>query len=199
MLKIVTTPNPLLKKKSKPIKAFDSRLTKFISELEETLVKKKDPPGIGISAVQVGKLIRAFCTLLPAENVVTRQDLEGKKFTVKTYLNPQIVKASKELTLFADESSASSKKTPPFLEGCLSIPKIYGPVYRHSWIQLKYSAISHKPYAIRQRVQRFSGFTARVIQHEMDHLDGILFTDRAIKQKLPIYEEKNGKLVEINL
>ena len=86
----------------------------------------------------------------------------------------------------------------PYLEGCLSIPKIYGPVLRHQSIKIKFSIINYQ-LSITEKTSVFSGFPARVIQHELDHLDGILFTDRSIQQELPIYEEQRGKLVEIKL
>ena len=190
-LKIITTPNPILKRKSKKITKIDKKVIKFIKNLEDTLLKKKDPPGIGLSAPQVGKNWSVFSVQLPQENISGRKDLKDHQLILKTYLNPQIITASKKLTL-------SGTKAKPFLEGCLSIPLIYAPVYRHEWIKLKYSTINDLRSTI-QKTEKFSGFKARVIQHELDHLDGILFTDRSIKQKLPLYKEEQEKLVKINL
>jgi len=190
-LKILTVPNPLLLKKSKPIKSFNAKLQKFITNLEDTLVKKKNPSGVGLSAPQVGKLIRAFATLLPVDDISDRKDLSGKKPFLKTFLNPQITKASKTLTL-----GPNSKK--PILEGCLSIPSVFGSVPRHEWVDLSYT-IQNTKYNILQKTDRFSGFSARVIQHELDHLDGILFTQRAIQNNLPLFEEISGKLEPIKL
>ena len=81
----------------------------------------------------------------------------------------------------------------PILEGCLSIPRIYGPVYRHQWVKLKYKYTSGV-YLVKTTVVKFTHFEARVVQHELDHLNGILFPDRSLKDNLPLYQEINDKL-----
>jgi len=179
-LPIITIPHPTLRKKSKPVTQVDKKVLEFIANLEETLQKKTNPQGVGLSAPQVDKLWRIFTTFLPRENPV-----------IHTFINPVVVDVSKKLTLGPNEKE-------PYLEGCLSIPKIYGPVLRHQSIKIKFSIINYQ-LSITEKTSVFSGFPARVIQHELDHLDGILFTDRSIQQELPIYEEQRGKLVEIKL
>lgn len=194
-MKIITIPNPILKQISTPIGTVDQLLIDFISDMEKTLVNKQNPRGVGLSAPQVAKNLRIFTTLLDT----------GKGDPLpETYINPEIVRASPSLTLGPDPNK-------PILEGCLSIPDIWGPVWRHSWIKLTYyviDGISNAPgsqtpgsvtgsYQLIERQKRFSSFPARVIQHELDHLDGILFTDRAIKDNLPLYQDKHGKLEPI--
>ncbi|MBI2009945.1 MAG: peptide deformylase [Candidatus Chisholmbacteria bacterium] len=205
---ILTVPNPILRQKSKPVLKFDSKLEKLIKEIEETLTKKKNPQGVGLSAVQIGTPLRVFATYLPDIDLSDRADLEGKTQILRIFVNPQITRLSKQLTLGGKSQPKSSKlkakSSKPILEGCLSIPGIYGPVKRHQWIKLEYQIFSSDggrkdSSEVKTKVEVFSGFTARVIQHELDHLDGILFTDRALKQKLPIYEEINGKLESIEL
>lgn len=186
-LPILTIPHPILRRKSTAVAKVDKKTLEFIQNLEETLVKKKNPPGVGLSAPQVGKNWRIFSTYLPKANLSDRTDLKGKHLLLTTFINPVILSASAKLTL-------GPNKKEPILEGCLSIPKIYGPVFRHQSLRLKWLSPTGQSLTA-----TFSGFTARVIQHELDHLDGILFTDRAMKDKLPLFESKNDKLVPISL
>ena len=90
------------------------------------------------------------------------------------------------------KKSKSKKKIK--LEGCLSIPKIWGPVNRAERIFLHYQDLTGKKY-----LKWFSGFEATVIQHEIDHLNGIVFTQRAVEQKKQLYKEENEELVKISL
>jgi len=179
-MKILTIPHPALTTVSKPISVFDTKLTRFISDLESTLKNKKNPEGVGLSAPQVGKNIRLFSTYLETDS--------GRQ--LKSYLNPKITKTSSKLTLGPDPKK-------PYLEGCLSIPDIYGAVWRHFWVELEYQTLTdQKPQTHRLK---FKGFEARVIQHEYDHLEGILFTQRSINDNLPLYKEVGQQLVEIEL
>ena len=176
MLPILTVPNPILRHKSKPVTHIDKKVLDFIDQLQETLVKQDHPKGVGLSAVQIGKLWRIFATFIPPQP------------TLKIYLNPEIVTTSKQLTLGPD-------KDKPILEGCLSIPKLYGPVYRHKWVKLAWQT----PKGNSQTAKFQDDFQARVIEHELDHLNGILFTDRAIKDNLPLYQEESDQLQPITL
>ena len=77
------------------------------------------------------------------------------------------------------------------LEGCLSIPKVWGMVTRYSWVKVKY--LDEKGI---ERVDKLSGFEATIAQHELDHLDGVLFTRRVIEQKGTLYKpaiDEEGK------
>ncbi|KKS44950.1 MAG: Peptide deformylase, partial [Candidatus Gottesmanbacteria bacterium GW2011_GWA2_42_18] len=80
------------------------------------------------------------------------------------------------------------------LEGCLSIPRIWGPVKRAAKIFLHYQDLTGKKY-----LKWFSGFEATVIQHEIDHLNGIVFTQRAVEQKGQLYREEDGELTKFEL
>jgi peptide deformylase len=177
-LKIVTVPDPVLRKKSREIKKVDKKLFKFIDDLGQTLVESEDPPGVGISAPQVGKSWRILQTYLKSDN------------QIKTYINPKIIKKSKTMTWGPD-------KNHPLMEGCLSIPKIYGPVERHQGLTLKYQQIDPETNKLVGKTQEFKDFPARVIQHEVDHLNGVLFTDRVKDQGGQIYVVKGKKLVPI--
>jgi peptide deformylase len=90
------------------------------------------------------------------------------------------------------KKSLKKAKKPLKLEGCLSIPKIWSPVARAKKILLEYQDLT-----CQVKREWFQGFKAIIIQHEVDHLNGILFTQRALEQKNPLYEEKEGKLKKL--
>lgn len=181
-MKIITVPHPALRNKSLPVTTIDKKLIEFIKDMEKTLMGKKDPQGVGLSAPQLNKNLRLFSTFF---------EHGGNKPEIRTYINPEIIRASDKMTLGPD-----SKK--PILEGCLSIPNVWGAVQRHHWIKLNYYTLNPN-LTLEKHSQRFESFPARVIQHEFDHLEGILFTDRTLKDNLPLYQEKNGQLEEIQL
>lgn len=184
MAKIITVPDPILRKISELIEKIDKKTLKIIRDLESTLESSESPKGVGLSGVQIGKPIRVFCTYLPPSGNPSHQE---EKPIIKTYINPEITKTSKEKTIGPD-------KKKPILEGCLSIPNIWGPVWRHKWVRLKWQTKEG-----RWQKAKFQHFESRVIQHELDHLNGILFTDFSLKDNLPLYEYQEEKLVEISL
>lgn len=172
---IITIPDPRLKKKSKLIKKVDKKILGFIDDLKETLVKSEDPPGVGISAPQVGKNWQIF--------LIRTED------NIEVFINPKITKKSKKMVLGAN-------KKEPRLEGCLSIPKIYGPVKRHQWLELEYLSLDKNQKPVEKKA-KLKDFSARVAQHEYDHLEGVLFTERVAQQGGQLYVEKDEKLVPI--
>lgn len=176
-MKIVTVPHPALAKVSRVID-LDQNLAKFLTKLENTLRYKQNPAGVGLSAPQVAKNWRVFSLYLDHD----KPDL------IRSYINPKVVDQSDQLTLSEEDGK-------PFLEGCLSIPNVYGPVKRHQWIELEFAQFNPLTSQYETLRKKFSDFPARVVQHELDHLDGILFTQRALEQGLEIFEEINGKLV----
>jgi len=114
--------------------------------------------GVGLAAPQVGAPLRIFIA-----------NIENKIFV---FINPEV-------------KNLSNNKIP-FEEGCLSVPKIWGPVVRSKKLTVKALDENGKPFKIRAK-----GLLARVIQHEMDHLNGALFIDKA--EKLFAIEENKGK------
>lgn len=181
-MRIVSVPDPVLLQVCDPVIKVDHHLINFVTDLKMTLVNKKNPEGVGLSAPQVGTPIRIFCTYLD----------RGLGRQIEVFINPQIVKSSKKLTL-------GSNPKKPYLEGCLSIPEIYGPVWRHQRITIDYQVIDENTNALVSQTKSFDSFPARVIQHELDHLDGILFTKRALDQGLRLLKETESGLVEIDL
>lgn len=146
ILKIITQPNPILRKKSKEISLKEIKadgLAKLVSSMEKTMLKTD---GAGLAAPQIGKNIRLA--------VINSKD------GPVCLINPKIIKKS-----WAKELGQ---------EGCLSIPGIFGQVKRHKKITLIYCDQTGK-----KMKQSAQGLMARVMQHEIDHLDGILFIDKA--------------------
>ena len=173
-MKIISVPNTTLRQKAKTVEKVDKKLLLFLDELQRTLAAKDDPKGVGLAAPQVNMLWRIFTTQLPIGNNEDETEL-------RTYINPKIIDKSDELTL-------GLNKRKPVLEGCLSIPGIYGPVPRHSWIQLEYQVLNGDQ--LETRTEHFKDFAARVAQHELDHLEGILFIDYFLEYDLPLYKDK---------
>ncbi len=149
MLKIQTGQNNLiLHKKSQPIKKIDGKIKVLAKDMMETMTKNN---GIGLSACQVGKNIRLF--VMPAD-LCLRLRLKHSVF-----INPEIIKIS--------------KKTDVMKEGCLSLPGIFIPVKRAK--SIKANALDENGKEFRLKAK---GLLARIIQHENDHLNGILITDK---------------------
>jgi peptide deformylase len=178
MLKILTAPHPVLTKKSKPISDFGPKTKDFCRQLSETLLSCQNPTGVGLAAPQVGKNWQIFVISLP-----------GEKPTA--FINPKIVSHSQKKTFFLIENE-KGQKGEPFLEGCLSLPKIFGAVKR--WPEIKVEFFN--PAGEKQKA-KLENLAAIVFQHEYDHLQGVLFTQRIIKQGGEVFQEKNGQLEKI--
>jgi peptide deformylase len=180
---LITVPQEILRKKSVEV-TIDKKTTQFIEDLRDTLLQQNNPKGVGLSAPQIGKNWKIFATLLAAdiEDDAGPQDL-------KIFINPLIISHSSDLIL-GDSSD------DPILEGCLSIPNIYGPVPRYSEVTVEYQTLENGQ--ILSKRESFNGFFSRVIQHEYDHLEGILFTDHTLAHKLPLYEHRGKRMIEID-
>lgn len=132
----------------------------------ETVRTVKNPPAAGLSAVQVGVLKRVF---IARDFVYTKNDQELLSITDTVFINPKIISLGK-----AEELD---------WEGCLSIPEYYGMVMRSKKVKVKYTDLDGKE----QRLTA-TDFLARVIQHEMDHLEGVLFTSKVVGKLEKIQE-----------
>lgn len=192
LLPIVKTPNPVLRQTAKPVFKIDKRIARLIVDMADTLTAQKNPEGVGLAAPQVGQSLRIFLTK------------PNKKSEIKIFINPEIV-SPKE---FSPKDNDKGKKSK-LLEGCLSIPGIYSDIKRVPKLRLKYDTLnikdirdsSTKQYPILTQTinETFSGFLAQVVQHELDHLNGQLFVDLAIKQKQKILKLINDQWEEITL
>ncbi len=185
MYKIVTTPNKILVDVAKDVKKFDKDLKEIIAGMEQTLLATKDPIGVGLAAPQVGLSLRIF-QMKPTE-----------KSKVTTYINPVIEKLSKEeeIPSFTNSEKTESKKPESsrnkLLEGCLSIPDIWGNVARTKVLTMSW----HDEHGNRL-TKEFTGFPAIIVQHEIDHLNGILFTKHVMEQGEKLFKSHKNAASE---
>jgi peptide deformylase len=147
---IVMADQPILRRKAEPVTRITPALRRLIADMVETM---RAAEGIGLAAPQVGEPLRVIIVEVPEDEEVPGS---GVLYAV---INPEIVEASPEI----EEG----------VEGCLSIPGWYGWVPRARWVIVR----GLNPEGRRVRI-RAEGLVARVFQHEIDHLDGILFPDR---------------------
>lgn len=175
MLRILAVPNKRLATATKKVVKIDKKILNLIKEMKETLITQVDPQGVGLAANQVGS-DKSLFIIKPTPDSKT-----------EAFINPRIVKTVKrEVT----KAKTMKKST---LEGCLSIPRIWAPIDRPKKVFLEYQNLSGK------KIKKwFSGFKAIIVQHEVDHLHGIVFTKRALEQDAQMFEEKEGKLVKIS-
>ncbi|MCK4588469.1 peptide deformylase [Candidatus Woesebacteria bacterium] len=167
--KIIGAKDPILRRVSKPIRKIDKKILSLIADLKETLLAQKDPEGVGLAAPQIGKNLQIF---------IMRPDDK-----LKTIINPEIISISKQ-----------KKGKKQIMEGCLSIPNYYSPLRRVEKIKIKYLTEDGK-----EKVETFEGFPAQIVDHEIDHLNGILFTDRVLEQKKPLYKLKADEWEKVDL
>ena len=173
MLKILKAPQAILSQKTKPVEKIDKKILTIIEEMKKTLNAQNNPKGVGLAAPQIGYSLQIFITK------------PYPKSPFRIFINPKIAWLSEELT-----NGVPERENP--LEGCLSLPGIWGNVRRHLAIKLKYVTPDGKIHH-----QFFKGFLATIIQHEMDHLSGCLFPQRVLEQKGKLYritgKDKEGK------
>ncbi|OGK62706.1 peptide deformylase [Candidatus Roizmanbacteria bacterium RIFOXYB2_FULL_38_10] len=171
MLKIVLVPHKVLTSPTRPVKKIDEKIRRLVYDMEETLISQVEPQGVGLAATQIGLGLSLFI-MKPSP-----------KSETEVCINPKILKV--ESKPHHKDDMVEDKK----LEGCLSIPRIWGPVSRARRVLLRYQDLTGATIE-----KWFTGFKATIVQHEMDHLSGILFTQRSLEQKTPLYEEKDGEL-----
>ena len=170
MKPIVRIPEPVLTTPTKPVIVFDKKLACIISDMKTTLLHATNPKGVGLAATQIGIPLAIFLTR-PKENDA-----------IRVFINPTIVKS--------DASVANADKKNQ-LEGCLSIPGVWGTVNRSPKLTLQYQDETGKNHE-----EEITGFLATIVQHEMDHLQGVLFTQRVLEQKNKFYQstaDEQGK------
>jgi peptide deformylase len=164
LLDIVSIPEQVLRKKARKVTDFGSDLQSLIDNMVETM---REAPGVGLAAPQVNVSSRVIVVEFGDEE---DEDAPKKLFTL---VNPEIIRSSSE--------------TEMGLEGCLSIPDFVGEVERSSAVTIKGQNRRGQPVRIKA-----DGWLARIFQHEIDHLDGILFIDRADRVWKPETEEERA-------
>jgi peptide deformylase len=166
---IVTLPDPVLRRKARPVSAFDKQLQALIDDMVETM---RQAPGVGLAAPQVGVSERLIVIEYadPPEEGEEEQEVKPKLYVIA---NPEIVKTSEEKVLG--------------VEGCLSIPGLVGEVERHAMIQVKGLNRRGQPMKVKAE-----GWLARIFQHEIDHINGVVFPDRATRVWRPAPDEEEN-------
>lgn len=161
---IITVPHPTLSQKARKISDFGPKTQTLIDDMVETL---RAAPGVGLAAPQVNALIRLV--------VIEFGDEEDENVPPKLY------------TIINPEISRHSQETVMGTEGCLSIPDLIGDVERFESITVKGLNRHGQPIKIKAK-----DWLARILQHEIDHLNGVLFTDLATEVWEPITEEEKA-------
>lgn len=158
---IITIPDPTLRKKARKVTDFGKDFQELVTDMIETM---RDAPGVGLAAPQVAISQRLV--------VVEFGDEEDEDKPAKLYIvaNPEIISTSEDMVIG--------------IEGCLSVPELVGEVERYTSIVVKGQNRFGKPTKIKA-----DGWLARIFQHEMDHLDGVLYPDRASRVWKPAPDE----------
>ncbi|AKM84354.1 TPA: peptide deformylase [Candidatus Campbellbacteria bacterium] len=165
MLEILQKGNPILNKKASEIKPDDissTQIQDLIKEMKEILSKKND--GAALAAPQIGKSVRLF---IIAENVFTEEESN------MVFINPKIIEQSEEKEWME--------------EGCLSVKGIYGKVNRSTSCTIRAYDLQGEIFT-----QKGHGLISQIFQHEVDHLNGILFTEKA-KDLFQVDDENQNK------
>ncbi len=151
---IVKLPDPVLRHKARPVIQFDTELQTLIDDMIETM---REAPGVGLAAPQVGVSERVI--VVEYEENDEEEDSPKKLYVM---VNPEI--------------KSSSEENVEGIEGCLSVPGWQGEVERAVAVTVKGLTRRGQPMKIKAK-----GWLARIFQHEIDHLNGVVFTDRATK------------------
>lgn len=167
ILPILETPDPRLRVISKPVDSVDGALRALIDDMFETMY---DAPGIGLAAIQVGVPKRVL--------VIDLQEPEEEDGPPvrrpMVFINPELVDPSDDLSVYT--------------EGCLSVPDQYADVERPATVTARWLDYDGKPHE-----ERLEGLLATCLQHEMDHLEGVLFIDHLSRLKKDMILKKLAK------
>ena len=178
---ILEVPDPRLKTVSTPVEAheFNDELKTLVEDMFETMY---DAPGIGLAAIQVGVPKRLLVIDLqePDEDAEPAKDEDGNEFqpakkTPRVFVNPVIVNPAEELATYQ--------------EGCLSIPEIFADIDRPATCTVQYQDLDGN-----EHTEDMDGLMATCIQHEMDHLEGIVFIDHLSRLKRNMALKKLKKM-----
>jgi len=179
---ILEVPDPRLKTVSTPVEVFDDELKTLVADMFETMY---DAPGIGLAAIQVGVPKRVLVIDLQPEDPDAEPvacDHDGHHHhhqpTIKqprVFVNPEILDPAEELVTYQ--------------EGCLSVPDIYADVNRPATCRVRWQDLEGEVHE-----ETMEGLMATCIQHEMDHLEGVLFIDHLSRLKRQMALKKLQKL-----
>jgi peptide deformylase len=168
MNQIIKAPNTVLAQKAKPVKKVNKAILLIIERMKKALLSAKDPIGVGLAAPQIGIPLRIFITK------------PTKASLINVYINPEVTLLSKPVR--------KQKGKEIKLEGCLSLPNIWGEVRRPTSLLINY--LDGKGIKNSKKV---SGFLATIILHEMDHLNGVMFPKRVLEQRGILYRSEKDE------
>jgi peptide deformylase len=178
ILPIVRYGHPALRRKGVPVEVLDSEIRQLIADMFETMY---DAHGIGLAAQQVGRALQL--ALVDVRGITDRPSTlfrDGQPADVDEAM--PLVLINPQITPVGDPVSGP--------EGCLSFPEIYADITRPESIDVRALGADGRPYAF-----RCGGLLAKAIQHEVDHLNGILFKDRMTKASLEEHKEEMEELM----
>ena len=171
ILPIVAYGDPVLRKVGKEIDKNYPNLKELIANMKETMYNAS---GVGIAAPQIGKDIRLFvidASPFAEDEELSQEDRDALKNFNKVFINAEIVEETGDEWVFN--------------EGCLSIPDVREDVFRQESVTVEYQDEDFKTHT-----ETFTGLAARVFQHEYDHIEGILFTDKLSSLKKRLIKKK---------
>lgn len=161
--KIVYVNDVRLRQPAEPVTQFDAALKQLVADMRQIMQSRN---GVGLAGPQVGVMKRIFVVEIPPFRNGTEDTPHPQSGQTYVLINPEIVRLA--------------KKPVAGKEGCLSIPTWYGLVERPEWVEVKAQDLDGQTFQL-----KVDDLLSRAFQHEMDHLEGILFTDRIIDpQKL---------------
>ena len=181
--KIVTVPNPVLREKAKPVRKITPAIETLIDDMIETM---REAPGVGLAAPQVGVGMQVIVVEYAerSENADAELDADGDTEPAPPALGSP-GKPKKLYAIINPEITRQSKETELGNEGCLSIPDYMGEVERFNTVTVKGLDRHGKSFKLKTK-----GWMARIFQHEIDHINGVLFIDRTDKVWKPEPEEE---------
>jgi peptide deformylase len=165
--RIYETPDPILRQISKPVETFDDELKTLVADMFETMY---EAPGIGLAAVQVGVPIRLLVIDLQEPEEEGGEPVRDPR----VFINPEVL--------------WHSDKEVPYTEGCLSVPEQYAEVMRPDRIRARWRDVAGTSHE-----EEIDGLLAICLQHEMDHLNGVLFIDHLSRLKRDMVLKKLAK------
>jgi peptide deformylase len=180
---ILEVPDPRLKQVSAPVTVFDDELKTLVADMFETMY---DAPGIGLAAIQVGVPLRVLVIDLQPEDPDAEPEVctahgdhhhthQPVKKEPRIFINPEILDPSEDHSVYS--------------EGCLSVPEIYAEVERPARIRARWQDLDGKVHE-----EAMDGLMATCLQHEMDHLEGVLFIDHLSRLKRQMALKKLEKM-----
>jgi len=189
---ILKSPDKRLRQISKHITKVDKKTQPVFDEIRATLIDRAD--GVGLAAIQIGHPYRVFGTYLPfvIDNFPKHQAKTIN--SVRFFINPKIIRTSTKKAFTKEKDGGFT------MEGCLSQPGLYAAVPRYEEVELEFQEIDPQTGQLTPpRRETFHDFYARNVQHEVDHLNGVLFTDYILDLNLALYQghSKTDRLEEI--